>query len=418
MDDKERALTAKGKTGVYLIGVRGDIGTTLIIGAAAIARGLASRTGLVSDLPPMNELDLADLDGLVFGGIDICEGSMRESAEALYRNSRTVTRETLDQLLEVLDAVDTNVHVNPAFRWNPLSPPTSGPTLEQLAGEIRRGIDDFSHANGLERVVVVNLASTEPAPAESPATTTLEALRAAVAGDAKDRVCPGMLTTLAAFDAGCPYLNFTPNLSVAAPALAELADERRLPYYGDDGKTGETLVKTALAPMFAYRNLQVMSWEGTNLLGNNDGLSLDDKDNRAAKMRNKSDVLEKLLGYPLHSGVDINYVPSLGDWKTAWDLVHFRGFLDVPMTMQFTWQGCDSILAAPLVLDMARLADFAHRHGEYGPMTHLAGFFKNPIGVDEMALYPQFQMLLEYAGRHLRRETGLRVNTLGRGGSA
>ena len=409
-------MTVKGRTGVYVIGVRGDIGTTLVVGAAAIARGLASRTGLVSDLPPMNKLDLADLDDLVFGGIDICEGSMRESAEALYRNSRTVTRETLDQVLDVLDAVEDNVLINPAFRWNPLSPPAGGPTLEFLAAEIGNGIEAFSRTNDLERVIVVNLASTEPAPPASAATQTLAALRSAVAADAKTEVCPGMLTALAAFDAGCAYLNFTPNLSVAAPALTELADSREVPYYGDDGKTGETLVKTALAPMFAYRNLQVMSWEGTNLLGNNDGLSLDDNDNRAAKLRNKSDVLEKLLGYPLHSGVDINYVPSLGDWKTAWDLVHFRGFLDVPMTMQFTWQGCDSILAAPLVLDMARLTEFAQRHGERGPMVHLAGFFKNPLGVDEMALYPQFQMLLEYTQHHLRRGHGLRVNTLGQGG--
>jgi myo-inositol-1-phosphate synthase len=152
--------------------------------------------------------------------------------------------------------------------------------------------------------------------------------------------------------------------------------------------------------MFACRNLRVLSWEGVNLLGNNDGKTLADPRNREMKLRHKERVLEGILGYSPHAGVTINYVPSLGDWKTAWDLIHFRGFLDVPMTMQFTWQGCDSVLAAPLVLDLVRLMDFAARQGEHGPMRHLAAFFKQPLGVEEMDLHRQFQMLLDYAERH------------------
>ena len=139
------------------------------------------------------------------------------------------------------------------------------------------------------------------------------------------------------------------------------------------------------------------------MLGNNDGATLSDPENRVNKLHNKENVLKNILGYNPHSDVTINYVPSLGDWKTAWDLIHFKGFLDVPMTMQFTWQGCDSILAAPLLLDMARLSEFAARHGEAGPMRHLSCFFKNPIEVDEMALHAQFGMLLEYVEQHLGR---------------
>jgi myo-inositol-1-phosphate synthase len=178
-----------------------------------------------------------------------------------------------------------------------------------------------------------------------------------------------------------------------------------MPYYGDDGKTGETLVKTALAPMFACRNLRILSWEGVNMLGNSDGRTLDNPTNRAGKLENKGQVLERILDYTPHGDVTINYVPSLGDWKTAWDLIHFRGFLDVEMSMQFTWQGCDSILAAPLVLDMVRLSGFAAAQGEWGPMVHLAAFFKNPLDVDEMAFFPQFEMLLEYTRRHLSNQT-------------
>ena len=153
--------------------------------------------------------------------------------------------------------------------------------------------------------------------------------------------------------------------------------------------------------MFLCRNLEVLSWEGVNLLGNKDGLTLSKEENRALKLQNKGNVLSSILGYTPHSGVSINYVPSLGDWKTAWDLIHFKGFLNVNMTMQFTWQGCDSILAAPLVLDMIRLVDFAWQNGEIGSMPHLASFFKNPIGVKEMEFTKQMDLLINYALQHL-----------------
>jgi myo-inositol-1-phosphate synthase len=230
--------------------------------------------------------------------------------------------------------------------------------------------------------------------------------------DRKDLITPSMTYAYAAFMECCSYINFTPNTGASIGALQELAERQGVPYYGNDGKTGETLIKTALAPMFAYRNLQVLSWEGINILGNNDGKTLDNPDNRANKVRNKEGVLEQILGYPVHSGVNINYVPSLGDWKTAWDLIHFQGFLDVKMTMQFTWQGCDSILAAPLVLDMIRFSEFAARHKESGPMRHLAAFFKNPLTVNEMALYPQFEMLLSYTWKHLSRQKESKINKI------
>ncbi|MCB1852330.1 MAG: inositol-3-phosphate synthase, partial [Gammaproteobacteria bacterium] len=251
---------------------------------------------------------------------------------------------------------------------------------------------------------VVNLTSAEVSTPDIPEKATLEGLQRLIADERRDLLTPGIIYTYTALLEGCSYLNFTSNSGPELAALQELALREQVPFYGSDGKTGETLIKTALAPLFACRNLQVLSWEGVNMLGNSDGSTLHDPTKRVAKLANKEQVISRILGYSPHADVAINYVPSLGDWKTAWDLIHFQGFLDVRMSMQFTWQGCDSILAAPLILDMARLSEFAWRHGESGPMHHLAAFFKNPVGVEEMAFYPQFELLLAYTHRHLSPE--------------
>ena len=152
--------------------------------------------------------------------------------------------------------------------------------------------------------------------------------------------------------------------------------------------------------MFAARNLDVMSWVGHNIFGNMDGKVLDDPRNKAAKVRSKDHLLSAILGYPPQTLVSIEYIESMGDWKTAWDHVHFRGFLGTPMTLQFTWQGCDSILAAPLVLDLVRLVERARRGGESGALTWLAPFFKSPLGVTEQDFAIQMAMLHDWiAGR-------------------
>jgi myo-inositol-1-phosphate synthase len=275
------------------------------------------------------------------------------------------------------------------------------PRLEILVGRIRSAISAFRERLGLERVVVINLMSSTPEPARSNLRDTTVGIQSMIDGNRKDLLSPSVCYAWAALSEGCPYINFTPNAGTDWRGVIELAERNRVPLFGDDGKTGETLVKTALAPMFAHRNLRVLSWEGVNLLGNADGKTLDNPRNREMKLRHKEGVLDNILGYRPHAGVTINYVPSLGDWKTAWDLIHFQGFLDVPMTMQFTWQGCDSVLAAPLVLDLIRLTDFAARQGEYGLMPHLAAFFKHPVGVEEMDFHRQFEMLRDYAERHL-----------------
>ena len=205
------------------------------------------------------------------------------------------------------------------------------------------------------------------------------------------------LYAIAALEAGHSYVNFTPSLGPGLAAIDDLARLRGTRYYGCDGKTGETLLKSVLAPMFARRNLRVLSWVGHNIFGNMDAQVLDDPANKQAKLASKDHLVGEILGYRPQTLVSIECLPDLGDWKTAWDHVHFAGFLGLPMTLQFIWQGCDSVLAAPLVLDLVRFTELAWRRGQVGPMRFLASFFKSPYGMDEHRFDRQFQMLEDWA---------------------
>ena len=239
------------------------------------------------------------------------------------------------------------------------------------------------------------MSSTEAPLADHPAHADPEHLLAAVAADA-DVLAPSGLYALAALDAGHAFVDFTPSSALLVPAILELA-ERAAPVAGRDGKTGETLVKTALAPMFADRALQVHSWSGINLLGGGDGETLADPVTARSKVDSKSSVLADILGYEPQGPVRIDNVPDLGDWKTAWDLVTFEGFLGTRMQMQFTWEGCDSTLAAPLVLDLARLSIAATAAGRTGAQRGLGFFFKAPLGDGPRRLGEQFAELVGWA---------------------
>ncbi len=210
---------------------------------------------------------------------------------------------------------------------------------------------------------------------------------------------PSSLYAYAAVTAGCAYVDFTPSTGLRLPALAALADAHRVPYAGHDGKTGETLLKSVLAPMFAMRHLAVRSWSGINLLGGGDGVTLADPAANAAKVRSKQRVLDETLGYLPQGDTRIDYVENLGDFKTAWDLITFAGFLGTGMRLEFTWHGCDSALAAPLVLDLARLTAAAHAAGHTGPLTDLAFFFKDPLGDGTHSLAEQWTRLRAFTRR-------------------
>jgi myo-inositol-1-phosphate synthase len=237
----------------------------------------------------------------------------------------------------------------------------------------------FRSDQGVEKVVVVNLCSTEPHFAETADFDTPEALMSALKTAGGGFTTSTLLWALASLRQGCGYVNFTPSQASELPALRKIARDSKVPTAGKDGKTGETLLKTVLGPMFMARNLKVMSWVGNNFLGNNDGAVLDAPASKDSKLRQKDAALREMMGGDSFVKTDIQYVPSLGDWKTAWDLIHFQGFMGTPMTMTFTWQGCDSALAAPLVLDLVRLTTLAWESGDHGQLAQLAPFFKNPL---------------------------------------
>lgn len=398
--------------GVWLVGARGNIATTVMVGARVLALGETDETGLVTARQPCTALDLPAVESFVFGGHEIRDGSVLASARRLADRNGVPAREVVDAVADDLRAVDERIEVGTALNcgerirdlgdWELLETDRSTPeVVEQLREDLR----SFRREQGLDSVVVVNVASTEPTLSNPGRFDSREAIKSAVESVETD-LPASSLYAYAALAEGCPYVNFTPSTGCSLAGLQELAREEGVPHAGDDGKTGESLVKAALAPMFAGRNLHVLSWEGHNILGNTDGEVLEDERNKKGKLDSKGAILDGILPEIEHNRVRIDYAPSLSDWKTAWDYVHFEGFLDTEMTMQFTWEGSDSALAAPLVLDLVRLLSHADDCGQAGVQTHLASFFKAPLGVDEHDLSRQFALLDEYVREHVEGREG------------
>ncbi|MFU8850118.1 inositol-3-phosphate synthase [Micromonospora sp. SL1-18] len=371
------------RTGVWLVGARGSVATTSIVGALALRAGLTDPTGCVTELPELRGPALPAFADLVLGGHDVVATPLTKRAEALAAAGVLPAR-LVDALVGELAGVEAA-----------LRPAPTGGTQAERAAAVARDLTDFRRRHTLDRVVVVNVSATEPVATAHPAHHDLAALRDALAGP--DEVLPtSSLYAYAAFTAGCPYVDFTPSTGARLPALATLAHEHGLPYAGHDGKTGETLVKSVIAPMFAMRHLAVRSWSGLNLLGGGDGATLAEPAANAAKVGSKQRVLGETLGYVPQGDTRIDYVEDLGDFKTAWDLVTFAGFLGTRMRMEFTWHGCDSALAAPLVLDLARLTAAAHAVGHTGPLAELAFFFKDGIDAPAHSLAEQWTVLCDF----------------------
>ena len=399
------------RVGVWLIGACGGVATLTAVGARAVARGLRPPIGLLSEAPLLDGLDLPPIDHLVFGGHEVRNTDLHCAAREFAQKAGVLDRTLLDVLHEDIAAIDTRIRpgylVNPAQAVSEMARDGNVSPLRQpreIVEAIQSDLRTFQTANDLAQVIVINLSSTEP-PHQLPiAYGTLAAFETALDQPvAREGMSCSVLYAYAALDAGFPYINFTPSAGSTIPALCELANMRGVPHMGSDGKTGETLVKTALAPMFGGRALRVLSWEGYNMLGNRDGYVLNDPDACKSKTRSKDRALRQILGEDaLHTKVTIDYVPSLDDWKVAWDFIHFEGFLGSRMSMQFTWQGNDSALAAPLVIDLARLAAFAQRQGEAGLMPWTAGYFKSPAGIEEQNFVKQMALLEQYVAKHRR----------------
>ena len=375
------------QVGLWLLGARGSVATTATVGLLATAAGHVDGPGLVT-ASPLFCGDLPALQDLVVGGHDVV------GTPVLERCTHLVAEGVLPYGLAALVAdglAEVERRLRPGVSDEQVAADPAG-ALQQVVADL----EAFRAEHDLAQVVVVQLTSTE-AGAAGVESLDLASLRQALAG-AGPTLPPSVVYAAAALEAGCAFVDFTPSIATTVPGIRALAEERRLPLAGRDGKTGETLVKTALAPMLVDRALKVRAWAGTNLLGGGDGASLADPDRRASKLSAKAGVLEAMLGEKVEAPLSIEHVPSMGEWKTAWDHITFEGFLGTRMTLQFTWQGCDSTLAAPLVLDLARLVGAALRTGHVGPLPALAYFFKDPLGTDEHRIARQFDDLVAWAG--------------------
>ncbi|MFE7842147.1 inositol-3-phosphate synthase [Streptomyces sp. NPDC057474] len=368
------------RVGVWLIGARGSVATTVVAGCAAVAAGLHTPAGMVTETPLFADSGLPPLSSLVFGGHDTVDCSLPKRAEALAAGG-VLPHGLPAAVAAELTAAEREIRPGGPF-------PDDTRTPAELISSFTADIQDFVRRRGLTRAVVVNVASTEPAPTGA-------------------ALPPSSLYAAAALRAGCPYVNFTPSTGLHHPSLAPLTASSGLPYAGRDGKTGQTLLRSVLGPMFAQRALAVRAWSGTNLLGGGDGAALADPAAAAAKNAGKERVLTDSLGTTPEGETHIDDVPALGDWKTAWDHIAFDGFLGTRMVLQTTWQGCDSALAAPLVLDLARLLARAHEAGLTGPLPELSFYFKDPVGEGPAALGEQYTALAGFAERLRRHAVGV-----------
>ena len=419
------------RVGIWFIGAKGGVASTAIVGLTALKKGLIGTEGLTTHLPNFQQLGLTDWGNFVVAGHEIRSVSLVDQARRMANDDHIAPVVLVEQCVEELRQIDGRIRPgtihnvgptiaaladdtmsrnegvkrdSPIFAETKIGTVPRNETPRQAIARLGQDMATFAQAEKLAHVIVVNVASTEP-PVD---TSNLPPTWAELDKLLDDEQCPlpaSSLYAIAALEAGYSYLNFTPSLGPALAAIDGLARLRGTRYYGCDGKTGETLMKSVLAPMFARRNLRVKSWVGHNIFGNMDGQVLDDPVNKQAKVASKDHLVREILGYRPKTLVSIEYVPDMGDWKTAWDHIHFAGFLGLPMTLQFTWQGCDSVLAAPLVLDLVRFTEFAWRRGHVGPMPFLASFFKSPYGVSEHCFDRQYQMLEAWATEMSNRES-------------
>jgi myo-inositol-1-phosphate synthase len=416
---------ADGKLGVLLVGL-GAVSTTTIAGVIAIRRGLAKPIGSLTQMgtirlgkrtegrsPVIKEfVPLASLDDIVFGGWDLFDENCYEAA----LTAGVLDKPLLDQVRPELEAIRPWPAVFDRRYVKRLDGPNvkKGKTKRDLAEQVRDDIQRFKRDHGLSRMVLVWCGSTEIYMTEGEAHASVDAFERAL--EANDPEIPSsMIYAYAAIKEGIPYANSAPNLSADIPALLQLAQQTGSPVAGKDLKTGQTLMKTMIAPGLKSRLIGVEGWYSTNILGNRDGEVLDDPESFKTKEESKKSVLDYILQpnlYPdlydsLCHVVRINYYPPRGDNKEGWDNIDIFGWLGYPMQIKIDFLCRDSILAAPIVLDLALFLDLAQRAGMKGVQEWLSFYFKSPQTAP--GLYPEHDifiqlMKLKNTLRHLRGE--------------
>ncbi len=403
---------AEGRLGVLLVGL-GAVSTTVIAGVEAVRRGLSkpigsitqmntirlgkrtdSRTPLVKDFVP-----LADLDDIVFGAWDPIPDDAYESA----RHCGVLRPEDLEPIAEFMKSIKPmpaafdKAYVKKLDGTNVKTGANKMELTEQLREDMRR----FKEENGCDRLVIVWAASTEIFLTPGPVHDTVESLEQAMR-DNHEAIAPSMLYAWAALQEGVPVANGAPNLTVDLPAMLELAKRNGVPICGKDFKTGQTLIKTILAPGLKARMLGLAGWFSTNILGNRDGEVLDDPESFKTKEESKLGVLEHILQpdmYPdlygdIYHKVRINYYPPRGDNKEGWDNIDIFGWMGYPMQIKIDFLCRDSILAAPIVLDLALFLDLSRRAGLHGVQEWLSFYFKSPQTTP--GLYPEHDVFIQH----------------------
>lgn len=369
------------KMGVLFVGSLGSVATTAVAGTWAIRKGLAPVRGLVTEARPAAALPLLALDDISFGGWDIRSGDLYSAAVANMIISGEILAALRKELqaIPVYQGIRTNVDAVTKQVYGVAGEDKKTP----LMTEVEKLISDIRHFKAqyhVSFIVVINVASTEPPASPHLSNWDLTSFEREMR-ESNPQIAPSMIYAYAALHEGCGYVNFTPSVCAELPALIELAMKKGVPVAGKDGKTGQTLYKTVLASMFKARQLKVTGWYSTNILGNTDGEVLRHQQHGRTKLETKSIGLRQILGYDdFEHLVRIDYYPPRGDHKEAWDNIDFEGWAGQRMSMKINWIGCDSALAAPLLLDLARLVEYAARRGEKGILHHLAMFFKAPYG--------------------------------------
>ncbi|HET7619034.1 MAG TPA: inositol-3-phosphate synthase [Vicinamibacterales bacterium] len=411
MKNSPKIEAADGKLGVALVGL-GAVSTTTIAGVCAVRRGLAKPIGSLTQMgtirlgkrtegrsPSIKDfLPLAPLDDIVFGGWDIFDENCYEAA----KTAGVLDKDLLEQIKPELEQIRPWPAVFDRRYVKRLDGPNvkKGKNKRELAEQLREDLRRFKQEHGLSRMVLVWCGSTEVYMTEAPAHATVDSFEKAL--EANDPAIPSsMIYAYAALKEGIPYANAAPNLSADVPALLQLAQQSGSPVAGKDLKTGQTLIKTIIAPGLKSRLIGVEGWYSTNILGNRDGEVLDDPESFKTKEESKKSVLDYILQpnlYPdlyekLCHVVRINYYPPRGDNKEGWDNIDIFGWLGYPMQLKINFLCRDSILAAPIVLDVALFLDLAKRSGMSGIQEWLSFYFKSPMHAP--GLYPEHDLFIQ-----------------------
>jgi myo-inositol-1-phosphate synthase len=410
-NDNVRIAPAEGKLGVLIPGI-GAVSTTTIAGVEAVKRGLAQPIGSLTQLgtvrlgkrtdnntPRIKDfVPLAGLNDLVFGGWDIFEDTAYESAV----NAKVLEKSMLEQLKAPLSAIKPMKAVfdqDYVKRINGPNVKQNGSKMDK-AEMLMQDIEDFRTANDCSRLVMIWCGSTEVFHKPAAVHASMKDFECGLMKNDPD-IAPSQIYAYAALKSGVPFANGAPNLTTDVPAMLELARDRQVPICGKDFKTGQTFMKTLLAPGFKARMLGMSGWFSTNILGNRDGEVLEDPGSFKTKEETKLSVLEQILQpelYPmlykdLYHAVRINYYPPRGDSKEGWDNIDIFGWMGYPMQIKIDFLCRDSILAAPLVLDLVLFMDLAQRAGMKGIQEWLSFYFKGPMTAP--GLYPEHDIFIQ-----------------------